>query len=499
MSRALLLTASIAVATALVRPAGAEVSAMQVWESWKRLAESGGQAEITGTVTATGEKVTVTDLVMTMVAPEAEITGRLDEIVFRERPDGTVLVTMSPRYDVAIETREGGATSRMRLAVEQEGLVIVASGDAEEVAYDYTAVAMRVSTEEVAVGDEPVDMDLSAVIPDVKGSYRIGMAEPTPIAGDFSAGGLDLKVRAVDPEVEGRLDVALSLQNVDSRFAGTLMPVDPENLAAALRAGFAVDMTLAHGPASYVSDFADREDAFTLRAEQSSGGLEFALSERGMRYRATSSDAQFRLSGNDIPLPEVAFSIGRLVTAVGMPILASETPQDLDMELRLEELALSDMIWSVIDPAGQLPHDPATVVVDVDGKANWAFDIMDPEAAEKMEGKVPGELHSLDLNELRVVAAGAELTGTGGFTFDNADLTTFGGVPRPTGAVDLVLRGGNALLDRLVAMGILPQDQAMGVRMMSAMFARPSGEDELSSRIEITKDGAVYANGQRLR
>jgi hypothetical protein len=104
------------------------------------------------------------------------------------------------------------------------------------------------------------------------------------------------------------------------------------------------------------------------------------------------------------------------------------------------------------------------------------------------------------VNALTLALAGARLTGGGDFTFDNDDLSTFPGMPKPTGALELELTGGNALLDTLVAMGLLPQEQAMGARMMLGMFARPgSSPDSLTSRIEVTEEGQVLANGQRLR
>jgi hypothetical protein len=61
------------------------------------------------------------------------------------------------------------------------------------------------------------------------------------------------------------------------------------------------------------------------------------------------------------------------------------------------------------------------------------------------------------------------------------------------------LVGGNGLLDKLVAMGLIPKDQAMGARMMMGMFARPGdGVDTLTSTIEF-KDKGLFANGQRLQ
>ena len=72
--------------------------------------------------------------------------------------------------------------------------------------------------------------------------------------------------------------------------------------------------------------------------------------------------------------------------------------------------------------------------------------------------------------------------------------------PALVGALDLSLVGGVALLDKLVAMGLVPQDQAMGARMMMGLFTVPGeGEDSLTSRIEFTEEGGILANGQQIK
>ena len=90
------------------------------------------------------------------------------------------------------------------------------------------------------------------------------------------------------------------------------------------------------------------------------------------------------------------------------------------------------------------------------------------------------------------------MTGMGDFVFDNTQ--EFNGMPKPTGAVDLKLVGGNGLLDKLVLMGLLPEEQAMGARMMMGLFTVPvDAEDTLTSKIEINDEGHVLANGQRIQ
>ncbi len=156
----------------------------------------------------------------------------------------------------------------------------------------------------------------------------------------------------------------------------------------------------------------------------------------------------------------------------------------------------------MFDPTAVLPRDPATLIIDTTGKLRWLFDIFDPEAAALVEttGGEPAEVEALEINNLVLSLIGAELTGEGGFTFDNSDKTTFDGMPKPTGSIALNLIGANGVMDNLVKLGFVPEEQVMGARMMLGLFARPgAGADELVSEIQVTEDGQVLANGQRLR
>ena len=98
-----------------------------------------------------------------------------------------------------------------------------------------------------------------------------------------------------------------------------------------------------------------------------------------------------------------------------------------------------------------------------------------------------------------VTAVGASLTGKGAFDVDTMALMMSQGMSGAEGALDLSLTGANGLMDKLVAMGLVPQDQVMGVRMMMGMFAVPAGDDAFTSKIEVKKDGQILANGQRIK
>jgi hypothetical protein len=46
----------------------------------------------------------------------------------------------------------------------------------------------------------------------------------------------------------------------------------------------------------------------------------------------------------------------------------------------------------------------------------------------------------------------------------------------------------NGLVDKLIQMGLIPEDQAMMPRMMLGMFATPVGDDMLTSTIEVNAE-----------
>jgi len=183
-----------------------------------------------------------------------------------------------------------------------------------------------------------------------------------------------------------------------------------------------------------------------------------------------------------------------------MPLTKSDEPNDFGFLMKLAGLEIGDMIWDRLDPAQVMPRDPATIIIDFSGQMNWLIDIIDPEQAAAFTGEAPAELHFITINDITLSAAGAEITGGGEFTFDNSDLETFNGMPAPSGFFEMRLVGLNGLLDRLIQMGIMPQDQAMGMRMMFGLFARPAdGEDTMISTIEVKSDGSVFANGQQIK
>ncbi|MGK7654080.1 DUF2125 domain-containing protein [Roseovarius sp. B08] len=487
--------------------AQADVTPADVWADWQEYLASAGY-EVSGEENQSGDALTVSDITMSMVIPEEDTTVSVDmgEMTFTDNGDGTVSITLPASMPMNVMVSSPDAEDfSVGMQYDTTGLEMTASGDADDLLYNYTADEVAIILNDVTVEGET--MDLGTVefrIADVSGTTTMKIGDLRTSEQKMTTGPVTYTVDIDEPEGEGG-EIMLNGQFAGMTVAanGTMpLEMDPANLGASIENGFDVDATVAYTEGSSEFKLVDPPQTTEGTTSSDGGEITVALGGDGLTYDLSSSNMQLKMAGGDIPLPiEVAF--GTAAFNLTMPVAKSEEEQDFAMGLTLGEFTMSDMIWGIFDPAGQLPHDPATIDLDLTGTAKLFFDLFDPEqmeAAETGELGMPGELNTLDINTLTVSAAGAELTGEGEFTFDNTDLETFNGMPAPDGSVDLRLTGANGLLDTLIAMGLVPEEQAMGVRMMMGMFAVPGdGEDVLTSKIEVNSDGQVLANGQRLR
>ncbi|MEM6618262.1 MAG: hypothetical protein AAF631_03060, partial [Pseudomonadota bacterium] len=138
------------------------------------------------------------------------------------------------------------------------------------------------------------------------------------------------------------------------------------------------------------------------------------------------------------------------------------------------------------------PREAANLNIDVTAMAKWLVDL-----AEAGNSPVPPvQVDTVEITAIELDLAGASFTGTGAATIDNSQMP-----PMPVGAVNLDLRGGLGLVDKLMAIGLLPAEQGQMVKMMSGVFAVPGGDgpDHLISKIEMQEGGAILANGNRIR
>ena len=224
------------------------------------------------------------------------------------------------------------------------------------------------------------------------------------------------------------------------------------------------------------------------------------MDAESLAYDVSGTGVDMNVQTSDLPFP-LSMTMAEMAFKLEMPVARSEEEQPFSFLLKLADFAVPEELWGLVDPGRALPRDPATVLLDVSGRAKLSADLFDPMIAEGLAGdQPPGELHALTINELLVSAAGAKLSGLGEFTFDNTDLESFDGMPAPSGLARLQLVGANGLIDKLIGMGLMSEEDAMGARMMMGMLTVPGdAPDTLNSEITVTEEGHVLANGQRLK
>lgn len=486
----------------------ADITPEEVWQNWQEMAASYGQSITATSEVRDGDSLIVTGLSLAQNQDGATVDLAIDEVNFTDNGDGTVEITMSEASTLemtlpATGGMEGSAPTSMTVGISHPGMVTTVSGTAEETTYEVEAPTIAVRLGSIEGSDaESVDVTAESTITTLAGAYTVsGPADAKVIDMDFGAEGFALSAQAKDASSQSDAQLTATLADLGVTYALDFAGMSRmgENVAEALRAGASIAGSFDHGLMDFSMDVTDPNGPTRITATSESGGMTFAMDGAGVVYELDGAGTAMTVSGPEIPFPELKVNYGELAARLSLPLLASPDLSDFTFLTRLVDLSVSEELWGMIDPGNALPHDPATVIIDTKGKVRLTTDLVDEAAMAALAEAAPGELHALDITELRASVAGAELTGAGAFTFDNTDLETFQGLPAPSGKLDLRLVGGNVLLDKLVTMGLLSEDDANGARMMISMFANPGATpDELTSTLEF-KDKGFYANGQRLQ
>lgn len=479
--------------------AQADVTAAQVWDDWKAQLNLYGEDSISiGAEEMSGDTLIVSDIVMSMDDGETAVSANLGDINFTENGDGTVSVTMAESYPIVITGDSGEVITVM---VTQSGMEMIVSGDSETMNYAISADRYGIELQDIVDGDITFTGDARFVANDLSGTYTTTGEDLRELTYDLDIASLDILVDIEVPGAAGEYVVGSGKVVNMSMQADMTIPANadfenPDDL-------FANGLSIAGGydveSANYVFDINAEGDQAAGSVSTGAAKLTGEISSQTVAYDTETNDVAVNITTSDLPFP-IELSAAKYGVGFEMPVGKTDAPADYGMSLDFIDLAINDMIWNMFDPGSVLPRDPATIQFDVSGKAKPLFDMLDPEQAAAIDGSdMPFELESLSLNTLKVALAGALVTGSGEFTFDNSDTSTFDGFPRPEGDAIVEVNGLNKLMDNLVAMGLVPEDQIMGGRMMLGMFARTTGDDQLETKLEVNGDGHVLVNGQRMR
>ncbi|MFZ7092353.1 DUF2125 domain-containing protein [Primorskyibacter sp. 2E233] len=501
-----LTTVSALAFCAMAGPALADVSPQQVWDDLGTYMQGFGYS-VDGTEAMSGDTLTVSDVVIGMPIPESDgaVTFGMDQISLTDRGDGTVSVSFPTTMPIAITSEIEGDELDMVLDYTHDGLEMIVSGAPENMTYTYTANSLGMVLSKLVVEGDVITRDMARVamtIAGLEGStnsvLRGGLRS---LSQNMSSTDLTIDAAFNDPESSdgGVFNVKMSGVEMTSE---SVLPegMDYSDPTKVFEAGLTTAGELSHSGSKV--EFSATENGTTNGTmSTSSGHIKFGVSGEELSYEIGNTDMVLAIAGPAIPLP-INAEMAETSFRFAVPLKPSEEPQDASMGMTLAGFKTSEMLWNIFDPGAVLPRDPATISADLTAKVTPFVNLMDQEAMLQVESgeQLPGELNAVTLNSLLVEAAGGKITGDGAFTFDNSDLQSFDGMPRPEGKLNLSVSGANGLIDKVIQMGFITEQDAMGARMMLSMFTVPgSAPDTATSTIEVNAQGHVLANGQRIK
>ena len=479
--------------------AHAALTADQVWQSWKDAGAMIGLEVTAATENSDGGTLTLNGV---SVAPAGTTGLTISDMVLTEQSDGSV--TIAPGADIGVAlTGDTKGTAKL----VHDGLTLTAREADGGLAYDYAATTLDVVYDTTSPG---VSFDGSAA-PEVISSGTVGFDGLTGTYSDMPGTnrtiGLDLKADALDyttsnddPAMEMKQKTTSKTANVEISFDFAMPSTTPlTSLTGAAGFGTALEEGLSFSFATKQGDSdgtMSQESAFMpmdMVIKAGGGEASGLFNKDTFSIKSSGTGLAIDVTSAMMPVP-VKITSGAIEFGLTSPVVATEAAGDYGFVMKLAQFSVNEEAWAMVDPGGALSREAADLAIDISGKTKLDFVAMIAADEAGVEPPVPA-VESLNITELALKVAGAALTGTGAFTFDNTS-----GMPMPLGEANVSVTGANALIDGLIKTGLLAEEDAMGARMMMGGFMTPgAGPDELTTKIEAKAGGEIYVNGQRVQ
>ena len=535
------LTSSALALAAMTAPAFADVTSEQVWQSWVDYYQSMGYTVTEGGRSKAGETLTLSDVAIKGGPADGQVNMAIPQITLTEDSGKVTTVFADSMTGTAKGTDADGEGYELPFAVAMPGNKIVTSGATGDMTHEFDYPTMDFTLTTMKSGDKETALPVKLGVADTTGTFHIVSGAASKYDYAMKSAKVTFSGDVAD-ETDGRVKFEGNLDGIEASGdmalpSGGVKP--DQDMNAALKAGMAMNGVLKAGALVASFDFSGQ----TEEGQPQSGAgkydgkgfdLSYALSQDGMSYQAGSDAGSFEMTSSDMPFP-VSYAIESGSFDMQLPVMKSDEAQPFKLAYSLGGLTLGDAIWNLFDAEGKLPRDPASLDLDVTGTAKVTEDLFtqadaatetetdtetaapadatddataegmdeaapadDAEASAEAEEAMPQPFEPVDvsINQFALNALGARITAQGALKApEGGDMTT------PVGQIDASYEGVNGLIDKLGAMGLIPEDQIMGVRMMMAMFAKPvaEGEDKLATKLEFKEDGSIFANGQQVK
>ena len=499
----------VALISLSITHAKADIKEQQIWDELRAFVTSAG-FEISSTEARVGNTIQVRDLMLSKKFGQIKdsqsgfLRLSIAALRFTQTDHKTVAITLPDMMQMQILiTAPDGKKSDLQIAYQHKTNKMTVEEQSGNLVYTYAAETAQIDLLKLIIrGINLSGLGLKATLDltNITASSSLVDGINRRFAQTFALDTLSYGADIVMPNTT----LNLSGNVKDLGFAGEAhLPITGDDLDAvplgASTAHFNGNWHYGTANLDFTSKEAGKSGQYASKSSTTVSSL--ALAENQLSYTMASTEAAVSLEHADLPFP-IALDFARLSTHMTVPLTADNTPKTYALRLDLSEFAIADELWSVFDPNTILPRDPASFTVDLTGSAKVLVNLFNSAGGTtlKTDVSLPVEVQDVALQQFNLTAAGAKVTSVGHFQFDNSDFFTIEGIPRPEGQLEIEIDGAYGLMDRLVEIGLIQKSDAMGLRMMLSMLTAPGpADDALKTLIEITKEGHVIANGQRLR
>jgi hypothetical protein len=444
----------------------------------------------------------VTHRDVTIGEPTSGATYRLPEITTEvTAADVERLTTRFPakyRIDLPLDEaqRAGwpGMPEVLAIDVESSDLVLVsddASAAGQQIAL--TAASMLIVT---GSPDQPLNFALDLTALDARGALP-ALSSGLPATSATTVDRLDYAYTSTTPDGVAAT-VEASIDNL--RVTGKSDVRDQAGLLALMTGGTGTSsLTYQTGATEGVvrAGRAPTDPGGTLNFSIGSTAGTFSLAN-GIFEIATSSKAN-RLTLTTAASPDtppdtpLGKPFGGELRAIEMhisgPFAPSATMAPIALRFALDNFVPDAAFWQLIDAGNKLPHDPARLVIDIEGNARITDDL----AKHRPGDPAPFEIGNVSILAADITALGAGVATSGNVKFlqpQNRPLN------QPVGTVTVTLTKAKELMIKLADAGLIDPTTVQTAILLSAGFTSPgTAPGELVTKIMMSGDG-ISVNGQ---
>jgi hypothetical protein len=478
-------------------PAFADITPKQVWDNWRRMATDIGAVVEIGGVNNSATSLTLNDLTLSTDIDGNVWRVEIPQLSFQQIDDGRVSAVWSDSIQLLYgQDADFVGRDSMEMRLGYVGGSMTVGGTPSEMSHDSNFDQITVNSVRFPSGDlPPADARFQLTLSNWSDLSTYSIGDTIDIVSQFRLGAANFDMTFTDPSAAEMSSIQLNVADVSGAMGSNNM-----DLLADQAAGMSDDEIL-HALLNDISiraqlDFGATTGSFAVYdsdADPHTGSVSFDSFGYGVdlgsgRLSGGTYFSNFALLLNIPDMPDVyPHELQSFTLNYSVPITSTGQAQAFSGELRFGGLSLGQDLWDMIDQNRGLMRAPMSFGVTLSGTGQVPEDMIDNDTAPLLE--------SLQITDLSAEIEGATLLSNGAFTFDNNDLETFDGMPRPAGEISFSLQGGNRLLDTLVATGILPRDQEFFARMIYGAITQPVGDDAVTTVITITPEGQFLANG----